>query len=212
MGGSSDNSAQNAANQAEQERQAQIAASTSAINKIFSDPSRTSQYDKLASDTTQYYTNDLNRQNTIQQRNLKFALARQGLAGGSQQAAEGGQLGQAYQKGLLQASQYGQQAKANLMNSDESTRMQLLGMAQTGSDTSTSSQMATQGLQSNLQSAQGTAQAQQLGGLFDNFANIYSNSQNQKAQQQAMLYGYGSIFSPMFGPGSNGGGGYSYGY
>jgi len=206
MGGGSSNSAQDAANQAEKDRQAQIAASTASINSIFSDPKRQAQYSKLQQDTTNYYTGDLNRQNTIAQRNLKFALARSGLVGGSQQAAEGTQLSQDYDKGLLQASNYGQQAAANLRNQDETTRNTLLGLAQSGADTSTISQQASLGLQNNLLSGQGTATANQLGDAFSNFNDIYQQSQDRKAARNTMLYGYGSLYSPTFGPGAGYGG------
>lgn len=212
MGGGSNNSSQQAQQQYDQQ-QAAITQSQAGINALFNDPSRTAQYDKLGADTTQYYTDDVNRQNTIAGRNLKFSLARSGLTGGSQQAAEGQQLGQDYQKGLLQASQQGQTAESNLKASDEQSRTNLLAMAQSGLDATTGASQSSLALQNNLLAGQAGANANQLGDLFGNLSDVYTNSQNTKAARQGMLYGYGSIFSPMYGPGSTssygGGGGYS---
>src|SRR5690242_6662878 len=150
MGGGGGNAQQQAQEQ-EAERQRQIAATSAQINALFNDPSRQAQYNQLASDTTKYYTDDLNRQNAIAGRKLKFALARSGLIGGSQQAAEGQQLSDDYTKGLLTASRKGQGAAADLRSADEATRMQLLGMAESGADMSTLSSNATSSLLSNLQ-------------------------------------------------------------
>jgi hypothetical protein len=199
MGGGGGNSAQNAANAAEQQRQAQITATTAKIESIFSDPSRQAQYDKLGADTTAYYTSDLDRQNAIAQKKLKFSLARSGQVGGSEQAYQGKVLGEDYTKGLNQASTQGQQAAANLQNQDEQTKQGLIAMAQAGLDTTTASSEASSALRSNLQSGQAGATAQGLGDVFSDLGSVYQNSQDAKAQRQGSLFGYGSIFAPTYG-------------
>ena len=194
MGGSN-NSAQDQANQQEAQRQAQITASTAKINSIFDDPSRQAQYDKLGADTTAYYTSDLDRQNAIAQRQLKFSLARGGQTGGSLQADEGKQLGQDYEKGVTKASQYGQQAASSLQGQDESTRQSLIAMAQAGLDTTTAGSEAASALRSNLQSGQAGSTAQGLGDVFGDVSQVYNASQDAKNARAGSLYGYGSIFS-----------------
>ena len=213
--GGGDGGASKAAAEAEAKRQAQIDASTKAINQIYNSPALQAQYDKLGRDTTNYYTGDVNRQNTIAARNLKFSLARSGLAGGSQQLAEGTELSKDYQNALLKAAGAGQAAEGNLKATDENTRQTLLGLAQTGADTSTLSQQASSSLLSNLQSGQGTATANSLGNLFGNTASIYQNSLDQQTARNLQLYGYGGLIqpsygygSPTFGAGGNGAGGY----
>ena len=204
MGGGGSNSAQQQADANERERQAQIAATSSQINALFNDPKRTAQYDQLAKDTTQYYTDDLNRQNAIAARKMKFALANSGLLGSSQQAAEGAQLGDDYQKGLLTAQRRGNQAASDLRSADESSRMQLLGMAESGADMSTLSSNATSSLLGNLQSGQSQATANDLGNLFGNLSDVYANSQDAEQKRRGMLYGYNQLYSPMYGAGGNG--------
>jgi len=201
MGGGS-NSAQDQANQQEAQRQAQITASTQKINSIFSDPSRQAQYDKLAQDTTAYYTSDLDRQNAIAQRNLKFSLARGGQTGGSVQAYQGKQLGEDYLKGVTQASQKGQQAAANLQGQDEATKQSLIAMAQAGLDTTTAGSEAASALKSNLDAGQAGSTAQGLGDVFGDLSSVYQNSLDAKNVRAGNLYGYGSIFSsPLYQPG-----------
>jgi len=204
MGGS-DNSAQDAAAQQEAQRQAQITASTQKINQIFSDPSRQAQYDKLAQDTTAYYTSALDRQNKIAQRNLKFYLARSGNTGGSLQATQSEQLGQDYLRGVTQASQKGQEAAANLQGQDESTKQSLIAMAQSGLDTTTAGSEAASSLRSNLQAGQAGSTAQGLGDVFSDLSSTYQNSLDAKNLRAGNLYGYGSIFSnPLYQPGGGG--------
>lgn len=199
MGGGSNN-AQQQAEQNERERQAQIASSTASINRIFDDPARQAQYDKLAGDTTAYYTGDLNRQNEVAGRQLKFALARSGNFGGSLQADQGQKLGEDYQKGLIEASRRGQAAGADLRASDETTRMNLIAAAQAGLDATTAGSRAASSLRSNLQSSQAGATANQLGDAFSNFSDLWRRSQDDKQYRTQFKNGM-SLYSPMYGAG-----------
>src|SRR6185436_12160507 len=110
--GSSSNSAQKQADKNEKERQAQIAQSTTAINSAFAD--RAPSYDKLAADTTTFYTNDLNKQKQLADRRNKFALASSGQIGGSLQADTTRHTGEDYLKGVVEAQRRGSSAGANL--------------------------------------------------------------------------------------------------
>jgi hypothetical protein len=209
LGGGS-NKAQQQAAADDAKKQADIDASISGINKIYDSPDRQKQYDQLGADTTKYYTDDVNKQEAINARKLKFALARSGLAGGSEQAYQGQQLGQDYSKALIAASRQGQSAEASLKSQDEQQRQNLIGMAEAGLDAGTAENQATRGLQNNLLSAGASSTADSLGNMFGDFSSMYQNSQDQKAARQGTLYGYGSIFSPMYGSGAQQGSGYDY--
>lgn len=202
MCGGGSNDAQKQADANERERQQQISASTARINQIFSDPARQAQYDKLASDTAAFYQTDIDRQNAEATRKAKFALARSGNIGGSVQADRARDLGQDYDKAVIQAQQRGQQAKASLMGEDESTKQSLIAMAQAGLDTTTAGSQAASALRSNLQAGQANATAQGLGDLFGDVNQAYNASLDAKNARQGQIYGYGSLFSPMFGPGA----------
>lgn len=210
-GGSSDK-AQKQAQQQEAQQQAQIKAGIDSINALYADPSRQKQYSDLEKSTTDYYTTLLNDQQTIANRKLKFALARAGLGGGSQQAVEGEQLGKQYQLGLTEAAQKGQSAAAALRGTDEQTKQSLIAMVEGGLDATTAQSEAASALRANLAGGTADATAAGLGDLFGDVNQIYTNSLDQKAARAGQKYGYGSIYgSPLYGPSPTGGGsGYGY--
>lgn len=200
MGGGSQKAAKQA-NAAEQQRQANIASSTAKVNDIFNDPARTGQYDQLASDTTKFYRDDLDKQQADATRNTKFSLARSGQIGGSLQADQNAKLGEDYLHGVVKASRLGQQAGANLQASDETSRANLIAMAQNGLDATTASSNAASALRSNLESGQAGATVGQLGDAFSDFANVYKQSQDAAALRSGQKYAYNTLYTPGFGYG-----------
>ncbi|MGE7136036.1 hypothetical protein ACQKIE_00185 [Luteibacter sp. NPDC031894] len=200
MGGGGNDAAKEA-NRAEAQRQKNIAQSTAQINTIFNDPGRTAQYDKLAGDTTAFYRTDLDKQQADATRGLKFALARSGQIGGSVQADKNTQLGEDYLKGVIKASRLGQQAGANLRAQDETSRANLIAMAQNGLDATTATQNAATALRSNLESGMSTATANTFGDAFGDFANIYKQSQDAAALRSGQKYAYNTLYQPGFGYG-----------
>jgi hypothetical protein len=163
-GGSSKAQKQAAADDAK--KQADISSAISGINQIYDNPDRQKQYDQLSADTTKYYTDDVNKQETVAARKQKFALARSGLSGGSEQAYQGKMLGEDYSKALIDASRRGQSAGANLRSADEQSRNNLINMAEAGLDAGTAENQATRTAQSNLLNGQSSATADSIGGAF----------------------------------------------
>lgn len=198
------NSAANAAQQQQAQQQAAIAQGTDQVQAIFSDPRRQAQYNQLADATTQYYTNQLNQQQTKANNQLTFSLAQNGQIGGSVQADQQAQLGKEYDQGVLQATQMGQQAKANLEASDTQEQANLIAAVQGGESATQAATQAAEAMQSGLQTAQANSQAQALGNVFGDVSTIYQNSQTAAQNRNGYLYGYGSVYSPGFGAGSGG--------
>lgn len=210
MGGGSDK-AQKQAAAADAQKQKDTAAAISGINSIYDSPEHQKQYDQLTADTTKYYTDDVNRQEAIQARQMKFAQARSGLSGGSESAYQGKVLGQDYSKAIIDATRRGNAAGANLRNADESSRNNLIAMAEAGLDAGTASNQATAAAQNNLLTNQSQATADSLGNAFGDVGAIYQNSQDQKQLRNQQVYGYGGLYqSPMFG-GQNAQGSLPYG-
>lgn len=208
---SSGDKAQKQAAAQQQQQTADEQAAVAGIDSIFNDPSRQAEYDKLGKDVSTYYTNDVNQQQVKAARQQKFALARQGLVGGSQQAYEGGQLSQDYQKALIQATNQGQTAEANLKSQDEQTRESLVSMAMNGLSANEANSQATGSLATSLQAAQGQIGAQSLGNIFGDVAQYQTDSQNAAALRQGLTQGYGSIFAPLAATGGTSGSGFDYG-
>lgn len=208
MGGGGSNNAQKQADANEAERQRKIKESETSINAIFDSPDRQAQYDKLGSDTSQFFQNDLDKQNTIAARNLKFALGRSGNAGGSLQIGEGKQLGEDYLKGTIEATRRGNAASAGLRSSDEQTRQALIAAAMGGLDATTASQQASSALRSNAESANADATSNSFANMFGDLSQVYNTSLDSKAARQSTKYGFGPLYQPLYGAAPTPQGGY----
>jgi len=204
MSGGSDKAAKQA--QANEEaRQRQIAESTAQINGIFDNPSRAGQYDQLARDTTSYYTGQLDDQKALNDRRMRFAMARNGQVGGSVQADLGAQAGKDYLKGVLETTRRGMAAGASLRSQDEQSRANLIAAAQGGLDATSAASQAASALRSNLESSRPAATANAFGDAFGDFASIYQKSQDAKALRDSFNAGLGGWYQPGFGAGATGG-------
>lgn len=200
MGSGGTNKAQKQAAAADQQKEDDITKSVAGVNAIYDSPDRQKQYTDLAADTTKYYTGDVNRQEAVQARSLKFAQARSGLSGGSQSAYQDKVLGQDYSKAIIDATRKGNEAGANLQNADESSRMSLIGMAESGLDAGTAANQATSSLQNNFLTAESGATADQLGSAFTDLNGIYQSSQDAKTFRDTQKYGLGGLFgNPVYG-------------
>lgn len=190
------NSAANAANAANQQQQQQIQNSVAQINSAYGSPSRQAQIQQYGTNLQNYYTGQVNDQETTNARNLKFATARSGLTGGSAAVDSNTQLQKDYTKGLLQASQQAQGGTAALQQSDVNAKNQLIGLAQQGNFTGTIPTQIASSQNAALGAAQNYGNANALGNLFSGTANVWQNEQtaaaNRKAQQSPIGSLYGS--------------------
>lgn len=188
--------AQRRAEQAERERQQQIAATTARIDSIFDSPERQKQYDNFANALRAFYTEDAGRQKTIADRNQRFALARSGLTGGSAAADAGRTLSDEYNRGILDAERRTQGSLADLISSDQQSRLNLIGMAQSGLNATSAARQAAEAMRANVGNARAAGRAEGLGEIFGSTAEAYRR-QNQAAEtrrgyQQGLDGLYGS--------------------
>lgn len=195
MGGNS-NSAANAANQSNADRQAAIDASVSQITNAYSSPSRTSQYQQYGNNLNNYYTTQVNNQEQTNARNLKFGLARSGLTGGSAATDANTQLGKDYTSGLLQASSQAQAGTAALQQADQNSKNQLISLAEQGGNIGAIPTQVAQGQQANLNTAQAYGGTNSLNNLFTGTAGIYQNEQTAAANRAAQANPIGSFYAP----------------
>ena len=194
MAGGSSNSAQRAAEAAEAQRQAQIRGSVSRINEAFDNPNRQREIGDYLGATRQFYMNDLNRQKGETDRNLKFAMARSGQTGSKVAIDNAARVGQDYNRGVIESDRRAQSAAADLRSQDESSRLGLIQMAQSGLDATTGSSRALSALQNNLQAGRATSTAQGLGDAFGTFANLFKRSQEAAAARRGEKYVYGTLY------------------
>lgn len=188
------NKAAAAAAASDAQRQSNINNSISQITAAYGSPQRQAQYDQFGNDLNKYYTTQVNDQETVNARNLKFAMARSGLTGGSAAVDSNTQLQKDYTKGLLAASQQAQAGKASLQQSDVNAKNQLVSLAEQGAYTGAIPTQVAQAQQASLGAASGYAGANSLGSLFNNTAAIYTNEATAAANRRAQTSPIGSLY------------------
>lgn len=190
----SNNKAANAASAADAARQASINSTIGAINSAYSSPARTAQYDAYGNSLQNYYTGQVNQQETTNARNLKFAMARSGLTGGSAATDANTQLQKDYTQGLLKASQQAQAGKAALQQSDINSKNQLISLAEQGDYTGSIPSQISAAQLADLGTAKNYGNANALGNLFAGTAGIYQTEQTAAANRKAQTTPIGSLY------------------
>lgn len=190
----SGNSAANAASAADQQRQQQINSSIQQITNAYSSPQRAAQIGQYGQQVGSYLTGQVNTQEATNARNLKFAMARSGLTGGSAAVDSNTQLQKDYSTALLQASQQAQSAVAGIKQSDINSKNQLVGLAQQGSYIGAIPSQIAQAQSASIGAAQNYANPNALGNLFASTANIYNNEQTAAANRKAQTSPIGSLY------------------
>jgi hypothetical protein len=188
------NSATNAAAQQQQQQQQQIQQAVTAINNAYSSPQRQAQYQQYYNNLNQYYTNQVNQQESTNARDLTFANARSGLTGGSEAVDSNTQLQKDYTQGLLQATQAAQAGKAALQQSDINSKNQLISLAQQGNYTGQIPIQTSEAQSASLNAAQSYGNANALNNLFSGTAQIYQNEQTAAANRLAQTTPFGSNY------------------
>jgi hypothetical protein len=187
-----------AAEKAEADRLARVNATTNQVNQLFDSPERAAQREQYGTAVRDFYVSDANRQKSVADRNLRFAMARSGLTGGSATIDANRTMGEEYNRGILESERRAQAALADLMGRDEQSRLNLTGLAQSGLNTTASAQQAAAALRSNLAGAKADAFGQGLGDIFKSVEDTRKRSEEDAARrQQEKLYNlrYPSSFS-----------------
>ena len=192
-GGSNDAAAE--AQAAEDKRRAEIEAGQRRIEGIFSSPEREQQIQDFINAQRGYLQSDLDRTHGENQRQLKFANARSGLAGGSVDVDTNRQLAETYLRGIAEAERMAQTSGASLRAEDQSAKQGLFSQLLAGADTGTAATNAAQMMQNNISLAKQDSTFNNFDSLFGNFGQIYKNSREAAGDRRAS-YEFGSLFAP----------------
>ena len=188
------NKAANEANRQEQARQRAIAGSQRRINDVFDSPGREADINDFMAALRERSLSDLDRQKLDTDRELRFALARGGLIGGTVQRDQQRRLGDDYARNLLKLERGVQGAGSELRAADQDARARLIGLATQGLDATTGARQAAESMRNNLQSASSTNLVNGLGNAFADWSDFFKDSRDaaarRRADQQAFpLYG-----------------------
>ncbi len=202
--GSSRNRAAEEAQRQEQQRMAAIAATQGRINAVFDDPRRAQDIAQARTGLQDYLTRDLNEQKGINDRQLAFALARNGQIGGSVQVDRQAQFGRDYSKGLLEVDRRARGFGAELEAADQDARGRLIQLATTGLDATTAATQAAASMRSSLEATRSSAQAQGLGDLFGGVRTFADESKRAATNRRADQRAFGSLYGGSWGYGGSG--------
>lgn len=176
--------AQRAAEAAEQQRQARISGNVSRINSAFA--GRESQYSDFVKALREQASTQLGRMRADATRNSKFALARGGLTGGSAAIDAAGVLKREGDEAVLGTERQVQSKLGQLKSADEASRLQMIGMAQSGSDIGNAAQQTASALRANILGAQSANVVEGLGDVFGQTAATYRAQQEAAARRRGL--------------------------
>lgn len=188
MGGGGGSAGRVAQEQARQDsnRQAAVSSGIARTNAMYDSPERQGQYNDFLSAQRQMFFDELGRQQKEANRNNTFDLARRGLVGSRVAIDRGRDLGESYNRGVVNADRHAQGALSDLMSADDQSRRDTIQLIQSGADVTSASNLAARGLRSNLSGAKTAANADALGSVFGSFGDMYKRSLERDAERRAL--------------------------
>lgn len=157
----------------ERQRQERAQLAIDAINATFDNANREALYQNQRDAVYQLNAQEVERQAEEAERANRFAMARNGLLGGSVDIDSNSELNRRTNEGLSKAGGIADAAMADLQTSDENTRSNLVSMATAGTDATTAAQLANSGLKQNMDAAKSNAAVASVGSLFNDIGNAY---------------------------------------
>ena len=168
----------------ERDRQRRAQEAYDAINRIFDNADRNKLYQEQRDAVYKMNADEVNRQAAEQERMNRFALARNGLIGGSAQIDSEAELNRRTNEGLSKAGGIADEAAASLQQADETTRNNLISMATGGTDATEAAKLAASGLSQNLSNSMVDRSVATVGNLFNDLSNAYLTQNLSKYAQQ----------------------------
>lgn len=183
--GGPDNKASKEAQAAENARQAAIAATQGRVNAVFDSPERQAEIERAIAAQREYETGALNEKKADTDRQLRFALARNGQTGGSTQVDQQKRFGQDYAKALLGVERSAQGFGANIRGADQDARARLISLATAGLDATTGARQAAESMRVNLQAGNAERNAGNVANAFSSFDDFLKSSRERADRQRA---------------------------
>lgn len=179
------NKAADEAAAAEKARQAAIAGTQGRVNAVFDSPERQAEIERAIAAQREFETGILNQKKSDTDRQLKFALARNGQVGGSTQVDQQRRFGQDYANALLGVERSAQGFGANIRSADQDARARLISLATAGLDATTGAQQAAEAMRVNLQAGNANRNAEGVANAFVNFNDFLKSSRERADRQRA---------------------------
>ena len=191
--GSSSSGASRAAQAAEDKRREDIKLTQKRIEGIFTSPEREADIQDFINSTRGFLQQDLNREKGINDRQLKFALARSGQAGGSTDIDQNRNLSEAFLRATVEGERRAQGAGQSLRAADQEAKLGLFNQAVGGLDMTTSSSNALRSMQQNIDFAKNIQSEQNFDSFFSDFGDLFSASR-KSAGERRQAQEFGTLF------------------
>lgn len=179
------NKASDEAKAAEDARMAAIKATQAAVNQVFDSPERSADIERAMSGMRELDMAELNRQKEKTDRQLKFALARNGQTGGSTQVDQNREFSDQYGRALLGIERGVQGFGANIRSADQDARARLISLATQGLDATTGAQQAAEAMRVNLDSQRQDQNLNSISSAFSSFNDFLKSSREQADRRRA---------------------------
>src|ERR1700688_2093141 len=163
------------------------------IQEAYDSPQRQQQYQDYMNNLKGLYTDQVNQQQQIAARNLKFSDARSGHTGGSAAADAGAMLQNDYQSGLMTAADTARAGTDSLIAADNAPKTTAIGAAVYAANVDHPGIASAGSTLQNINTAANTATAGTLGNMFSDLGNVY---QKNKAVAGANFSPYATYGSP----------------
>ncbi|MCC7144239.1 MAG: hypothetical protein IT349_19260 [Candidatus Eisenbacteria bacterium] len=169
-------------------------AAISYINELFGGrETRRPAYEQHAGNVRQFHQQAIDEDYTIAQRELRDALARQGLSGGSADIDQSALVGRKKSEGYLEAGRKADAAAADLEAADEQTKQGLINQINAGLDQASAGNALYSGMQATRERAASADLTNRINNFFRNIGAIYETQQvpgmvaaGKSAQQQQL--------------------------
>jgi len=191
--GSSSNSASREAQAAEDKRRADILATQQRIQEIFGSPEREGQIQDFIGSTRDFLQGDLDRDKLRNDRELKFALARGGLSGGSSDVDQNQNLSEAFLRASVEGERRAQSAGSRLRDIDQSSKFSLFNQALSGLDLTTAAQNAGASLRNNISLARNEGSESNFDSFFSDVTPFFKASR-EAAGRRRQQREFGTLF------------------
>ena len=193
MGSSSSGSAKRA-QEAEDQRRADIEATQARIESIFGSDKRESEIEDFINANRGILQSDLNRTKETNDRKLKFALARSGQSGSSTDIDQNKNLSEAFLRASIEGERRAQGAGQSLRQSDQQAKMSLFSQALGGLDMTTASNNAMESMRNNIDLSKNISSENNFDAFFKDSGTFYKDSREaagrrQQAAEFNTLYG-----------------------
>lgn len=193
--GSTSNKAAKRAQEAEDKRRADIQATQNRIEGIFGSPEREADIQDFISATRGYNQQDLDKTKQKNDRGLKFALARGGLAGGSVDVDQNKNLSDAYLRSAVESERMAQGAGNSLRSADQQAKMSLFSQALGGLSMGTSVNNSLEAMRNNVDFAKNTQSEGNFDSFFSEFGDLFTASKKSAGERRQ-----DQSFNTLYGP------------